>query len=279
MLTEITDDNGHVLNAKVEVIDGNIVLHSRGGAFGKPNLRNPDYRQALRAILVRLASSNLKVSAIWLDSSVARQWPESERLLVQGEELDAPVEALLTTIAKQGASKGQSDGESGHGNSTKRLKIGVPGGSPLELQKVISGRAAWSETAEPEISSGTLDGEVATQGSDPDADEERTWAEGSLRPVTHLRRERASGLAKAKKQAFVAEHGFLVCERCELIPSEQLGAYGDACIEVHHNSTAISAMSESIETKISNLQCLCANCHRIVHRERYGEKSSLVQAS
>jgi hypothetical protein len=258
MLTEITDDDGHVLNAKVEVINGNIVLHSRGGAFGKPNLRNPDYRQALRAILERLVSSNLKVSAIWLDSSVARQWPESERLLVQGEELDAPVEALLTAIAKQGSSKGRSDGESGHGNSTKRLKIGVPSGSMLELQKVISGRAAWSDTAEPEISSGTLENEVAIQGTESDVDEERTWAEGSLRRVTHLRRERASGLAKAKKEAFVAEHGFLFCERCELIPSEQLGPYGDACIEVHDNGTAISAMTEPTETKLSDLQCITA---------------------
>ena len=76
MLTEITDDDGHVLNAKVEVINGNIVLHSRGGAFGKPNLRNSDYRQALRAILERLASSDLKVLVIWLDSSVARKWPK-----------------------------------------------------------------------------------------------------------------------------------------------------------------------------------------------------------
>ena len=59
MLIYIDDDHGSELDAKVEVEEGSVVLHSRGGAFGKPNLRNPDYRKALVAILSRLLASEL----------------------------------------------------------------------------------------------------------------------------------------------------------------------------------------------------------------------------
>jgi 5-methylcytosine-specific restriction protein A len=101
-----------------------------------------------------------------------------------------------------------------------------------------------------------------------DPDDERTWAEGSLKRVQHLRRERAPGIAIAKKRRFLEFHGHLFCERCELIPSQSLGPLGDACIEVHHRKIAVSEMDGETHTRLEDLQCLCANCHRIVHREQ-----------
>ena len=38
-------------------------------------------------------------------------------------------------------------------------------------------------------------------------------------------------------------------------------------IEVHHAEVSVAAMVEGHRTKLSDLQCLCANCHRLVHAE------------
>jgi 5-methylcytosine-specific restriction protein A len=102
---------------------------------------------------------------------------------------------------------------------------------------------------------------------------DQEYREGSLRLKSHLRRERHWGLAKKKKAHFIAAHGKLICQRCNLIPSEALGAaYGDAVIEVHHASVAVSAMTPDHRTTLSDLQCLCANCHRLVHAEMSGQR-------
>ncbi len=92
-------------------------------------------------------------------------------------------------------------------------------------------------------------------------------AEGSIKLVTHLRRERNAPLAAAKRRATIAELGFLQCERCKVVPSVALGTYGDAVIEVHHTETPVGKMTEGQVTRLADLACLCANCHRIVHKE------------
>src|SRR5215471_9882433 len=49
--------------------------------------------------------------------------------------------------------------------------------------------------------------------------------------ITHLRKERASGLAQAKKDWFVRTHGRLLCERCGMDPIKMYGGlHGAACI-------------------------------------------------
>jgi 5-methylcytosine-specific restriction protein A len=98
-------------------------------------------------------------------------------------------------------------------------------------------------------------------------DEERTWIEGNLKVATHLKRERAAGLSQAKKTAFAAEHGKLFCERCGLDPVAEYGPAGLACIEVHHARQQIGQMEQGQFTRLSDLECLCANCHRVLHRE------------
>ena len=95
--------------------------------------------------------------------------------------------------------------------------------------------------------------------------EERIWIEGNRSLVTHLRCERGSGLARAKKRAFKREHGRLFCERCPLEPEEVYGFdVGEACIEVHHK-LPLDAGPTVRETKLEDLMCVCANCHRIIH--------------
>jgi hypothetical protein len=345
MLIAIIDATGATLDAKVELQDGAITLHSRGGAFGKPNLRNPDYRPALRLILERLQATGFAPSGVWLDSAVAQKWPEKERLLLDAAELGSPVDEVVTLIGKRSAAKGRPTGATGHGNSTKRVRIGVPSVSigrlsealafaelgskqrlPVSTQRLVRpsmiddaieaflAGAAHSfhgsrdydlllpsgERLPPKAIFGLALGKVigrpakptdfsagwgepcfdiieeagypiipkaAKDQPSPDADDERTWAEGSQIRVLHLRRERAPGLATMKKRRFTDVHGRLFCERCGIVPSESLGPFGDACIEVHHRTTAVAKMNGTTRTRLSDLQCLCANCHRLVHRE------------
>lgn len=99
-------------------------------------------------------------------------------------------------------------------------------------------------------------------------EEDRAWAEGRPRLVTRLRRERGSGLAKAKRDSFRRAHGRLLCERCGMDPVATFGSdVGEACIEVHHSARAVADMDDGHRTRLEDLECLCANCHRVVHRE------------
>ncbi len=93
------------------------------------------------------------------------------------------------------------------------------------------------------------------------------WHEGGVRFKAHLKRERAPGLAKAKKAQYRRTHGRLTCERCGLDPVAHYEAdEAEACIEVHHSSTQVSKMTEGHKTTLDDVQCLCANCHRLVHK-------------
>lgn len=100
----------------------------------------------------------------------------------------------------------------------------------------------------------------------PCESEEREWAEGRVKLVAHLRRERSTGLSKAKKAVFLRKHGKLFCENCGIDPIEVYGDLGGACIEVHHDAVHVSDMDEDHKTTLEHLRCLCANCHRIEHR-------------
>ena len=114
---------------------------------------------------------------------------------------------------------------------------------------------AWS------TSSNEVEAEDATP-IDPE------YREGTVRLKVHMRKERAWGLAKNKKRDFVARHGKLFCERCGLDPANVFGSeLGEAVIEVHHAATMIAEMGQNHKTKLTDLQCLCANCHRITHAE------------
>lgn len=100
----------------------------------------------------------------------------------------------------------------------------------------------------------------------PSKDQE--WSEGTPRLRQHLARERASGLREAKKAEFRRVHGGkLFCERCQEDPVEKYGTeHAEACIEVHHKSTHVAAMEAGHRSRLEDLECLCANCHRLEHR-------------
>jgi predicted HNH restriction endonuclease len=71
----------------------------------------------------------------------------------------------------------------------------------------------------------------------------------------------------AKREEFRRKHGRLYCERCGLDRVSLFGGIeGEACIEVHHDKVHVKNMTDSHTTTLDDLRCLCANCHRFVHR-------------
>ena len=93
------------------------------------------------------------------------------------------------------------------------------------------------------------------------------WREGLPKLVSHLMRERAPGLSKAKKAQYRRKYGKLMCECCHLDPVEHYKTENaEACIEVHHAAVHVSDMPLNHKTTLDDLQCLCANCHRLVHK-------------
>jgi 5-methylcytosine-specific restriction protein A len=99
-------------------------------------------------------------------------------------------------------------------------------------------------------------------------EEERSWIEGNPKIVSHLKRERQAGLAKQKRAEFIAQHGRLFCEECKLDPVEKYGPEaGPACIEVHHHRVHVANMAPGHQSLTEDLKCLCASCHRVLHRK------------
>jgi hypothetical protein len=115
-------------------------------------------------------------------------------------------------------------------------------------------------------------GESSALASELDADDldDGEWDEGARRLVSHVRAERTRqpGLASAKKAQFKRQHkGRLFCERCKTDPVQVYETEeAESCIEVHHARVAVAEMAAGHKTKLSDLEVLCANCHRLVHR-------------
>jgi hypothetical protein len=116
--------------------------------------------------------------------------------------------------------------------------------------------------------------QIVPKGEEPpspedELDPDQEWYEGKRKLRTHFIRERAPGLARAKKAQYRKENnGKLTCQRCGLDPVAYYDGIdqAEACIEVHHANVAVSKMGERHRTKLNDLQCLCASCHRIAHR-------------
>lgn len=104
--------------------------------------------------------------------------------------------------------------------------------------------------------------------------------EGALETTTVARRRRSAKLRTAKVEKFKKEHrGHLFCEVCGFEFSQKYGEeLGKDYIELHHvepiHSEEIEGRAEVLETALTKVICLCANCHRMVHR-RKGEMLSV----
>ncbi|MGC3978395.1 MAG: HNH endonuclease [Paludibacteraceae bacterium] len=89
-------------------------------------------------------------------------------------------------------------------------------------------------------------------------------AEGKERLITHIARERNREIVHKKKQQAL-KMGLLKCCVCEF---SFIDSFGIEFIECHH----IKPISESGETttKLEDLELVCPNCHRMLHRKFEG---------
>ena len=58
------------------------------------------------------------------------------------------------------------------------------------------------------------------------------------------------------------------CEVCGLSYEEKYGVLGKNYIEVHHVKPLFSLDEEVDVNPQTDLVCLCANCHRMIHRKK-----------
>lgn len=85
--------------------------------------------------------------------------------------------------------------------------------------------------------------------------------EGRATLRVHMRRERSRTLIDKFKAALTS----FACEACGDDMEAIYGELGVGYIEAHHR-VPIAEIEEWKKTKLSDLAALCANCHRIIHR-------------
>lgn len=96
----------------------------------------------------------------------------------------------------------------------------------------------------------------------------RKYDEGAKRLVEHHRLEakRDPRLTKAAKNAFKIKHGRLYCEGCGFDFEAKYGKRGKEYIEAHHRVPLGTLSGVPQLLTISDLAMVCANCHRMLHR-------------
>ena len=105
------------------------------------------------------------------------------------------------------------------------------------------------------------------------ADAEIEAEEGRANLRIHLRRERSRKLIAAFKNSLTD----FSCQACGFDFEAIYGPIGAGYIEAHH-TIPVAALEEGAKTKLTDLVALCANCHRIVHRNGLMSVEQLRQA-
>jgi 5-methylcytosine-specific restriction protein A len=97
--------------------------------------------------------------------------------------------------------------------------------------------------------------------------EEEGVSEGGVIYAMHKRYERDNMIVKKKKASVFAEKMALKCEVCEFDFAEVYGQLGSEFAECHHTKP-VAMMKPGEKTKLNDLSIVCANCHRMLHRDR-----------
>lgn len=99
-----------------------------------------------------------------------------------------------------------------------------------------------------------------------------TVQEGAAQQRNTTVYKRSSRLRDAAIEHYTAEDGRIYCAACGFSFEEFYGEYGRGFIEIHHLKPIYSytevEMEQDLTDALSNVAPLCANCHRMVHRER-----------
>jgi 5-methylcytosine-specific restriction protein A len=101
---------------------------------------------------------------------------------------------------------------------------------------------------------------------DDEDDESLTVKEGKVIYKLHKHIERNSKINKKKKENYLKKNGKLDCEVCGLDFYEKYGEIGMGFMECHHRKP-LNEIKEESETSLKDLALVCANCHRMLHRD------------
>lgn len=93
-----------------------------------------------------------------------------------------------------------------------------------------------------------------------------TVMEGQVLYKLHKVRERDYSIILRKKEQALNLFGKLACEACVFVFEELYGFIGKGFIECHHR-TPLSSIKVSTKTTLDDLSLVCANCHRMLHKQ------------
>ncbi|MFJ5836145.1 HNH endonuclease [Streptomyces shenzhenensis] len=153
--------------------------------------------------------------------------------------------------------------------SGKPTRCGKP---TLLMIEAFTSREAEMLQAAQAIEDGIGSGElhlIPPQPGEVDDDGAASAIEGRLLVRRALARERDPKLRKAKIDQVRALGHPLACEVCGFDFARTYGDLGEGYIEVHHITPLFVSGAQT--TRLADLACLCANCHRMCHKSRPGE--------
>lgn len=101
---------------------------------------------------------------------------------------------------------------------------------------------------------------------DEEDDEVLSVKEGRVIYKLHKLRERNSKINRKKKNRYLERYGRLDCEVCGFDFFKTYGELGKGFIEAHHR-IPLSNLEGAAIIKLKDLALVCANCHRMLHRE------------
>ena len=105
--------------------------------------------------------------------------------------------------------------------------------------------------------------------SDITGKQSEAFPEGRRVKKLHLLRERSSRVVREAKKLHADEHnGSMPCEVCGFDYRNRYGPRGDSFIEAHHRvPLSLLAGNDQAETQVNDLALVCANCHRMLHKQ------------
>ncbi|MBO4258045.1 HNH endonuclease [Streptomyces griseorubiginosus] len=177
--------------------------------------------------------------------------------------------ALPDFRSPDSVSRKTSDFASNHNSYPgKPTRCGKP---TLLMIEAFTNREAEMLQAARAIEAGIASGELYKIPVQPDEidDTGASAIEGRLLVRWALARERDPKLRALKIKQVRSRGRALRCDVCDFDFSHTYGDLGEGYIEVHHVTPLF--ISGPRETKLDDLACVCANCHRMCHRSRPGE--------
>lgn len=123
MTYQVLDDDGKSIDAHCDIGSGHLILHSRGGTLGTHGARNTQYAEGLRALLVKILTSNLPLERVYVDSSTVQSIPIEERTVFDRGDKQSSAEEIFDGITSKMKAVGRRPNAKGAGNATKRLRF------------------------------------------------------------------------------------------------------------------------------------------------------------